>query len=410
MRILSISRWCPCPPDNGSKARIYNLLKHLSRRHEITLAAFTEGPVSSEALSQLQSFCQSVQLVPFRQFEPGSWRALLGFFSSRPRSIVDSYSPEMEMLVRQASASQAFDAVAAFEVDCAPYTLVVKDTPRVLEDLEVGVLREQYALQRRLLARVRFQLTWLKLSRYLSRLLRDFQGVTVVSQRERDLAAGLMPEHVRVAIVPNGVDLEANSGFFGAPNPDTLIYTGALTYAANLDAMEFFVRDIMPLIQAQRPSVTIKMTGRYDGVPSERLPVGPGVTLTGYLDDIRPAIAQSWACVVPLRIGAGTRLKILEALALGTPVVSTRKGAEGLDLVDGEHILIADEPADFAAAVLRLLDDPQLRDRLATSGRQLVQMRYGWDHSASQLEQLLLAAVQEYRESRHRDAGGGGVQ
>jgi glycosyltransferase involved in cell wall biosynthesis len=244
-------------------------------------------------------------------------------------------------------------------------------------------------------------LTWLKLSRYLSRLLRSFQGVTVVSQRERELSARLLPEHAQVAVVPNGVDLEANSGDFGIPEPDTLIYSGALTYVANLDAMEFFLGDIMPLIQARRPGVTIKITGRYDGVPIERLPMRSGVMLTGYLDDVRPAIAQSWVCVVPLRIGGGTRLKILEAMALGTPVVSTSKGAEGLEVTAGQDILIADGPSAFADAVLRLLDDPQLRNRLADAGRQLVQVRYGWDRSADQLEQLLLAVVTESKPRRH---------
>jgi len=129
----------------------------------------------------------------------------------------------------------------------------------------------------------------------------------------------------------------------------------------------------------------------------ERLPLGSGAELTGYLDDIRPAVAQSWACVVPLRVGGGTRLKILEAMALGTPVISTSKGAEGLDVTHEENVLIADSPNDFAQAVLRVLEDKTLRTKLSANGRRLVEERYSWKMCASQLEQLLHQVVEKAR-------------
>jgi glycosyltransferase involved in cell wall biosynthesis len=134
-----------------------------------------------------------------------------------------------------------------------------------------------------------------------------------------------------------------------------------------------------------------------DGVPVDRLPANDGLVLTGYLDDVRPTVARSWACVVPLRVGGGTRLKVLEAMALGTPVVSTSKGAEGLEVTSGEDILIADEPADFADATLRLLDDPALRAELAANGRRLVRGRYGWDQIGEELNRFLHQVVREYR-------------
>jgi glycosyltransferase involved in cell wall biosynthesis len=160
------------------------------------------------------------------------------------------------------------------------------------------------------------------------------------------------------------------------PAPDTLIYSGSLTYHANYAAVDFFLRDIFPIIRAQRPGARLTVTGRLDGVPTERLSQQPGVTFTGYLDDIRPLIAGSMVNIVPLRSGGGTRLKILESLALGTPVVATPKGAEGLDLVPGRDLLIADQPADFAQAVLSLLADPDLRQTLRHNGRTAVEARY----------------------------------
>jgi glycosyltransferase involved in cell wall biosynthesis len=185
------------------------------------------------------------------------------------------------------------------------------------------------------------------------------------------------------------VDLEKNTGDFGLPKPDTLIYSGALTYSANFDAMEFFLNDIFPRVKASHPEVSLRITGGCNGVDVDRLPLDNRVQLTGYLEDIRPTVAQSWGCVVPLRKGGGTRLKILEAMALGTPVVSTAKGAEGLEVTHEQDILIADTPDAFGRTVVRLLNDVNLRARLSANGRKLVEERYSWGSSAQKLEELI---------------------
>jgi glycosyltransferase involved in cell wall biosynthesis len=198
-------------------------------------------------------------------------------------------------------------------------------------------------------------------------------------------------------VVPNGVDLDRYKGDFSAPEPGTLVFPGALTYSANFDAMAFFLHQIFPLVKARQPEVVLRITGRTNGVPLHGLPLNESVILTGYLDDMRPTVAQSWACVVPLRVGGGTRLKILEAMALGTPVVSTSKGAEGLEVTPGEDILIANEPTEFADTVLRLLDDPARRAKLAANGQRLVRERYGWDQIGKKLDQLLHQVVRRYR-------------
>jgi len=376
---------------------VFNLVKQLSRHHEITLLSFAQGPVSKGRLAEMESYCRSVHAVPHREFSPTRLKALLGFFSTRPRSVVDTYSREMQALVEQVSTNNSFDVVVASQKDCAPYALLLNQTVRVLEEVELAVIREQFARQRSLVPRARYGLTWWKLSRFTSQLLREFAGGTVVSEQERDLIMKIAPGCDTLAVVPNGVDLEANSGDFGAPRPDTLIYPGALTYSANFDAMEFFLRDVFPLVKAQRPDASLRITGGYNGVPVERLPLGDGAELTGYLDDIRPAVAQSWGCVVPLRVGGGTRLKILESMALGTPVISTSKGAEGLEVTHEENILIADAPDDFAQAVLRLLRDEDLRARLSANGRRLVEERYSWETCARQLERLLYQVVKQRR-------------
>lgn len=397
MRILFISRWFPYPPDNGSRIRIFNLVRYLSSHHQIDLISFAAEPVTEERLAVLRRYCHHVDVVRYKSFQPTRVRALLGFLSRRPRSVVDTHNSDMHRLVKEAGCGRAFDAVIASEIDTAPYALDIPDTPKILEDMELTTLYERSLKQRYSLKGVRGRLTWWKLSHYVADLLRDFDGCTVVSEQERERVLQVSPGYGPVVVVPNGVDLAHYAGDFGTPASDTLVYSGALTYGANFDAMDHFLREIFPTIRAQRPNARLSVTGKLDGVPVDRLPITEGVTLTGYLDDVRPAIAQSWACVVPLRVGGGTRLKILEAMALGTPVVSTTKGAEGLEVTPGEDILIADEPADFAAATSRLLSDPALRGRLAANGKRLVHERYSWDQIGERLNQLLYQVAQAPR-------------
>ncbi|MBK9050663.1 MAG: glycosyltransferase [Chloroflexi bacterium] len=169
--------------------------------------------------------------------------------------------------------------------------------------------------------------------------------------------------------------------------PDTLVYAGAMTYKANFDAVAYFLGEIWPLIRAARPQAVFYVTGKLDGVPVERLPKQDGVIFTGYLDDVRPRVAQSWLSVIPLRLGGGTRLKVLESLALGTPVVTTSKGMEGLELMPERDVLVADTPEAFAAAVIQLLHDPNLHTLLSQHGQQAVK-RYDWPKIGSELANL----------------------
>jgi sugar transferase (PEP-CTERM/EpsH1 system associated) len=396
MKVLLLSSWFPYPPDNGSRIRIFNLIKQLSKEHDITLLSFSrDGKVAEDRLQAMQHYCATVQAVPLAPFRPSSFRSVLGLFSSRPRSFVDTYSRRMQMLVEQTGEEQDFSVVIALEMDAASYAITLKGMPRILEDVELAALREKHTSQSRVGRRLRYGLMWWKTRRFTAHLLRQFDGCTVVSQQERANVLSIAPDCRRVAVIPNGVDLDQYKGDFGAPEPGTLVFPGALTFNANFDAMEFFLSEVFPLVKANRPEVILRITGKTNGVPVDRLPLDESVMLTGYLEDVRPTVAQSWACVVPLRVGGGTRLKILEAMALGTPVVSTSKGAEGLEVTHGENILLADTPAEFADAVLRLLNNRALRARLAANGRRLVESQYGWEGIGKKLDQLLRKVVRE---------------
>lgn len=389
MRILFLSRWFPYPADNGARIRIYNLLRALAGRHAVDLISFAYGSVADEHLAAMRAICQTVEVVPFRDFQPSSWKALLGFFELRPRSVVDTYSPEMETKVSEVVRRKGYEAIIASEVDMAPYVATQPVPVRLLEEMEIAALQDQTAQAKTLTQRARKELMWWKYSRYVSALLRDFQATTVVSEQERQRLRPLIPTRTLVEVIPNGVDTAFYSGRYGLPEADTLIYSGALTYSANFDAVSYFLEEIFPLILTVRPQTRLFVTGRLDGVDVQKLPRTPNLVFTGYLDDIRPTLARTWVNVVPLRQGGGTRLKILESLAIGTPVVATRKGAEGLDLQAGQDLLVSDSPVEFAQAVLRVLADSELRARLSRQGQQTVINRYDWSIIGQRLNALL---------------------
>ncbi len=374
MKILFLSRWYPWPTDNGARLRVYNLIRALASCHEVHLISFIEQPIEAAGLAEMRRWCATVEGVPYRAFQPDGVRALIGFFDARPRSVVDTFNSAFAAAVDRAG---AVDLALASEIDMAPYALRANARRRVLEELEVGVIASAIQRAPGVLARARAGLTWWKLARYVQELLQSFDACSVVSEAERARVARLAPPGRVVKVIPNGVDVAAAGTVAVTPIPKTLIYAGALTYSANYDAVKYFLDEIYPRLLARHPDLVFTVTGRTDGVDLRKLPTYPGVRFSGFLDDVRPSVAGAWLSVVPIRIGGGTRLKILESLALGTPVVSTRKGAEGLDLAEGREMLLADTPEAFAAEVERVLTEPALRDLLATNGRDAAK-RYDW--------------------------------
>ena len=379
MRILFLSRWFPYPPDNGSKIRIFNILKQLSRQHEVALLTFCESTdrVDDSSLVALREICSDVRVLPYRPYHPSSAKALAGFLSSQPRFLVDTRSEAMRAAVVEGYGKHMCDLVLASELGMMPYALALPGEPALLEDLELSVFSDSQG-KGYLAHRGRSFLTWMKLRNYLRQTLPRFAACTVVSEAEKRNLRKIVPGYRNVTVVPNAVDLVHYQGDFGPAQSNSLVFSGALTYSANYDGLCYFLSEAYPLIVRAVPDVVLRVTGSTEGVDLASLPVHPGVEYTGYVDDIRPVIARSWVSVVPLRVGGGTRLKILEAMALGTPVVSTSKGAEGLYVTDGESILIADDPAELAAKVVSLLRSSKQRDQLSAAGLRLVESGYDW--------------------------------
>jgi glycosyltransferase involved in cell wall biosynthesis len=384
MRLLFLSTWFPHPTDNGSKIRIAHLLRALAARHQVTLLSFAFGTATPHDAGDLARFCADVQTVPLDPFAANRSGALARFLSPGP--VVARPLPAMRRLVASTLAHTSFDAVVASSGAMAAYALVCPAPRHLLEEHNslTRLMYDRYRQQTCPLQRHRCWASWRKAAGYEARLFSRFDLVTMVSEPDAEASRRLLARGTRrgrqprVEVVPNGVDCDSHQLGLALPVPGTLVFNGALTYSANYDAMRYFLSEIFPWVRAVQPGTTLTITGSHEGVDLADLPLGEGVRLTGFVDDVRPHVARAWACVVPVREGGGTRLKILEAMALGTPVIASPKGAEGLDVTPDYDILIARDPAAFAHQVLRLLREPSLRSRLSANARLLVEQRYDW--------------------------------
>jgi glycosyltransferase involved in cell wall biosynthesis len=386
MRLLVVSSWYPYPPDNGSRMRAHHLVRHLSRRHEVTLLSLAP-PATAEDLAAVKAMCQRVEVAPAPP-RSGPGRAALGLMSPTPRHLVQRESRETRGLLARLLPGQ--HAAIGLQVDAAWYLSPHASLPRVFEEVEVSVYREQYLHEARPLPRLRNGLTWWKFHRFVRELVDRCDHATVVSATEREHLRAIGCDVDRVTVVPNGIEVPELGPT--AVRADRLIYPGSVTYSANLDAVRFFVRDVLPGLRRVRPELTFCVTGSTDGVDVSDLQV-PGVTFTGRLPGVDRLVAESAVCVVPLRIGGGTRLKVLQAMALGTPVVSTSKGVEGLEVEPGRHVLVADSAEALASEVLRVLGEPGLASRLGDEAQQLARARYGWGPIGDALERVVAEAM-----------------
>ena len=230
-------------------------------------------------------------------------------------------------------------------------------------------------------------LQWHRLVRYEAEVMRKTAHTVAMSEQDKAALRQIYPG-ASITIVPNGVDLAAYSQFSGDSIPYDMVFTGKMDVRPNSDAVLWFGQHVLPLIQARRPGTPFAIVGQRPHARLDALRANPGITIPGYVDDVRPYIAGSAVYVAPLRVGGGTRLKILEAMTMGKAIVSTRVGAEGFPVTGGQELILADRPESFAPAVLDLLDNPARRAKLGQAGKAFAQANYGWDALVPRLEQI----------------------
>ncbi|HSH04654.1 MAG TPA: glycosyltransferase family 4 protein [Anaerolineae bacterium] len=384
--ILFLSTWYPFPADNGSKIRVHHLLQALSAHYDVTLVAFAFATAQPDTDYPLPHVA-TIKLNPYQHNQAPAWQTFLSLrpISSRP-------IPAMQQLITSITTQTQFSAVIASTEMMSSYAYQLEHIPvKILEEHNsfTRMMADRYHNQTDFVRRLRCWLSWQKIAIYERWLFRQFDLITMVSELDGIVTQQLAPHPERVAVIPNGVDTQTKRPQPANKMPFSLIYNGALTYQANYDAVHWFLTAMMPTLKQLFPSIHLTITGSTKGVDLANLPLDNSVTLTGYIDDIAQTVAQSAICVVPLRVGGGTRLKILEAMACGTPVVTTTKGAEGLTIQPNHNILIADTPHDFINAIKSLFDNPQQAVHIAQQARTLVEQQYDWARLGEQFVTII---------------------
>lgn len=384
-RLLLLAQTLPFPPDGGVHIRIFNVLKLLALEYDVTLLCFTrraerEAEESVAAgIAGLRQYAK-VQAFPIPQ-EYSRIRLLWDHF----RSLITGkayvwyayQSAPFARAVDEALNAESYDLVQLDSLDLASYLPAFTTYPVVCvhHNVESALLvqrarKEPNRLKRWYIARQARQMAELERV-WCARVALN----VAVSDDDRDALQRRIPA-ARFATVPNGVDIET---FRPAPGTDEgIVSTGGLNWFPNADALEHFCADILPRIRAEMPFASVRWVGRSNDDIAAKLWTESRVELTGHVADIRPYVHEAGCFVVPLRIGGGTRLKILDAWAMGKAIVSTTVGCSGLDAIDGHNILIRDDPAEFASAVTTILRDRELRHRIGAAGRRTVEERYSW--------------------------------
>jgi polysaccharide biosynthesis protein PslH len=397
LSILYVSHMPASPPRFGAQARVHGLMTELARRHDLTAAMLVDDEFDTEECRRvMEAYCREVVLVPNPYGREGLMKRLLqlrSMASTRSFERLRVTVPALQQVLNQILRARRFDVINLE----FPYlglcdlrqtgpgeklTPVVVDSHEIAYDLARQFARASGSLGRRLYA----EANWRKLRREELGTYRDADGVYLCSTADERRLLDQVPG-VRTAVVPNAADVEYYQPRPMDPPPDaqTLVYFGLLSTVPNVDGVVHFVRDIWPRITEAHPEARCKIIGGRPP-PSLLALAGPKVELTGFVSDLRPHLAAAAAVVVPLRLGGGTRLKIVEAMAMGKAIVSTALGAEGIEAVPGRDLLIEDEPAHFADAVKRLLANPSLAARIGQSARQLAVERYSWSGAARTLE------------------------
>ena len=391
-RVLVVGPWVPVPT-SGFGTRVHQLCVGLAEHHSVHLLCHAR-PEDAPHVAALRERLDAVHTVPTPRVSRLRKRFLqaASLVTPRPFEARLRSSPALRAALEGLLATEAFDIVQIESGHLGD--LRAPGLPVLLDEhnIEHEILDRVAAADHHRVRSAFHRWDGVRMRRFERRVWSQVEACALTSEREEALLRRVHPGAL-TAVVPNGVDTAYFRRAEGAPEPaPSTVFVGTMHYRPNVDGARHFIEEILPLLWRDRPDLTFTAVGHSAPVELTRLATSR-VRITGFVPDVRPHLEGAAVVVVPLRSGSGTRLKILDALSMGCAVVTTRLGMEGIDAVDGEHLLVADDPGPFAAAVARLLDDAALRHRLGAQGRELVVRRYGWRASVEALDDLQSRAL-----------------
>lgn len=397
MRILWVKAGKLLPVDTGGKIRSYNLLKQLGARHELVLLSYYGGQADPAYDAAIRQHLPGAETIPTGVPEASAFHYARHLLSSAPYAVAKFTSPHVGRLVDRWLAEGRFDVAVCDFLSASRNFPKHPRTPCVLfqHNVESILWRRQAAHEPNPIKRIAFAIEAMKMDRYERATVRRFPHVIAVSARDRDAMLS-MTDGGRLSVAPTGVDVAQYRVAAGvAAREPIVMFLGSMDWEANVDAVEFFSREIWPSVRAAVPSARFRIVGRNPHARVTKL-ASDSVDVTGTVASVVDHLKQAAVVVVPLRVGGGTRLKIFEAMAAGRAVVSTSIGAEGLDVTSGRDLLLADEPARFADAVVTLLRDRPKRQAMGAAAAECA-ARYDWPAIAVCFEEILRRAMDSPR-------------
>lgn len=405
LKILWVKSGGLVPPNTGGKIRSYQILRELSRRHQVTVGLFYAAE-ATDRHAELKSQFQEVICWPVEPPPRGSRAEQMGyarnFFSLRPHSVVRFCRPEMVRDLRRLVANGKFDLIVCDFVLAAPIVPWNSQAPKVLfaHNVEAMIWRRHFEVARNPI----WKAVWWREYRTTVRMERKYaraaDHILTVSEQDRE-HFGKFTDAAKITAIPTGVDVNYFQPDASLEEANSVVFTGSMDWRPNEDGIIFFAQKILPRIRQAIPNVVLWVVGRSPSAAVKKLAESDsGIRVTGVVDDIRPYMARGSVYIVPLRVGGGTRLKIFEAMAMAKAIVSTTIGAEGLPVTHGKDVLLADDPADFAEQTIHLLRNESRRKQLGSSARNLVEQHYSWGRVAADCETVFERVVQEYAERK----------
>jgi glycosyltransferase involved in cell wall biosynthesis len=381
----------PYPPDSGPKVKTWNLLKYLTKNHEVTLVSFVRGDQSNE-IRHLEKYCHAVYTVPIKRGPLRDlWYLGLSFLTGQPFLMVRDDRSAMRRLIDRLAAETQFDVVHADQLNMAQYAARVPGASKVLDAHNALWLLYKRLAETMSTGPKRWLLErdWRLLKQYEGQICREFDAVLAVSEEDKVALEEAAGQKLNLAVIPIAVDIDELSPVKRQAEANHILHIGTMYWPPNIDGIQWFIQQVYPLIRARRPDVLFDVVGARP--PQELLDLnknGSGVNVTGYVVDPAPYLEAAGVMVVPLRAGGGMRVKILNALAQQLPMVSTTIGCEGINVVSGCHLLIADTPEAFAEATLRLLENRNLANELGRNGRNLIESIYDYRKACRPIDEI----------------------
>ena len=389
MKVLFIANRFPYPPFRGDKLKIYNLCKRLSAKHELHLICFSENASDLQYKAELENIYKSITIVPLPKLKSYA-NVLLGLFGKLPLQVNYFKSRRFQLALNQLLKQETFDAIHVQHLRMAQFAQQIQSTYTILDLPDAFSLYWKRRLQvpRNVLSKVLDAIESKRVIAYEKAILNDFDLNLVCSKEDLTF---LKQHHTvdHIALLPNGVDTDVfKSNNHDYTHNETLLFTGNMDYAPNVDAVHYFCKDILPIIHAHKPNVKFIIAGQRP-IDSVKQLANKHVEVTGFIPELSTMYNQASVVVAPLRFGAGTQNKVLEAMSMGIPVVCSNIGFEGLGIKDGEGAFMRTDAIGFAQQVIDLLNDAALRQRTGEKGASVIRAHFSWDEIAIQLENYL---------------------